>query len=155
MKHSFNKIFSVIAVMLFFTSSLYSQSVGVSDNVGYSPNTNAILDLDDVAGTKGALLPRMTAGERGIKGTPHPGSSTGLTASLVVGTADEGLTIFNTSTNQYNYWDGSDWQIIPTSTTGNTLDDAYDEGGAGAGRQITADNGSGACFRYGWIACGG
>ena len=29
-----------------------------------------------------------------------------------------------------------------TTTTGNTLNEAYNEGGAGAGRTITADNGA-------------
>lgn len=38
----------------------------------------------------------------------------------------------------YKYWDGDSWELF----TGGTLDAAYDSGGAGAGRTITADAGA-------------
>ncbi len=60
--------------------------------------------------------------------------------------AQQGMMVYLTTTSGSNppgfyYWDNtlSIWQSI--SGTKNTLDQAYDEGGAGAGRTITADNG--------------
>ena len=37
-------------------------------------------------------------------------------------------------------YDGGSWVSLTTSVGGNTLDQAYDEGGAGAGRTIVADS---------------
>ena len=39
-------------------------------------------------------------------------------------------------------WDGAAWACAPVVGGGNTLDQAYDEGGAGAGRTLTADTGA-------------
>lgn len=57
---------------------------------------------------------------------------------------EEGMTIFNTQFNRYEYWDGGAWVTIATgaSLTGTSLDDVYDAGGLGAGRTITADQGA-------------
>ncbi|RKZ29733.1 hypothetical protein DRQ36_07750 [bacterium] len=53
-----------------------------------------------------------------------------------------GLYCDNTDNKLY-YHDGTAWQEVRTGTGGgNTLDGAYDEGGAGAGRTITADAGA-------------
>jgi len=60
--------------------------------------------------------------------------------------AQDGMLIFITGTGTPNkgfyYWDHTlaSWQSVPGAN--NTLDQAYDEGGAGAGRTITADNGA-------------
>lgn len=45
----------------------------------------------------------------------------------------------------YKYWDGDSWELF----TGGTLDAAYDSGGAGAGRTITADAGAVEILGYG------
>lgn len=128
----------VIAIsFLAWCSPGFSQSVGISDNPSYTSNTNAILDLDDVSGSKGLLVPRMTIAERGDV-LPSP---SGFTASL--STDDAGMTIFNIDINRYEYWDGVRWQVLlPASASGNTLDEAYDEGGSGTGRIIVADAGA-------------
>lgn len=47
------------------------------------------------------------------------------------------------TTNQVLQWNGSAWTPGTVSVTGgNTLDQAYDQGGSGAGSTITADNGA-------------
>ena len=106
-----------------------AQSVGIS-GTAITPDSESILELRST--TKGVLLPRLTAAQR-ITLTSAP-----------LGAGDKGLTIFNTSTNRYNYWDGSQWVEMATSSavTSITLDDAYDGGGSGLGRSIAADAGA-------------
>lgn len=62
----------------------------------------------------------------------------------------EGTIVYNTAnindvTPGYYYWNGTIWVRITAgsvaTTPHNTLDKAYDEGGAGVGRMITADSG--------------
>lgn len=131
------KSITLFIVLALSSSSAVAQTVGVSSSPAYVGSSKAILDLDASAGTKGFLAPRMTAVERGVVGSP----STGFTLGL--GLAEKGITIFNTTSNLYEYWDGSAWQEIPNvANTGNTLDEAYDEGGPGAGRIINATNGN-------------
>lgn len=54
------------------------------------------------------------------------------------GPATEGSIRYNNAGNVIEYYDGTAWVAIGG---GNTLDEAYDEGGAGVGRVITADTG--------------
>jgi len=108
---------TIVIALIFglgFISLANAQSVGVSSSGAYTPNTNAILDLDDVAGTKGALLPRMTATERG------PVVGVDFTDGL--GAGDAGMTIYNTTSNAYNYWDGAAWQVVSTAGGGADVD---------------------------------
>lgn len=128
---------SIVLVLLFVSEGINAQTVGVSSNSSYTVNTNAILDLDASSGTKGLLIPRMSLSQRGIVGPP----STGFTVSL--GFSDKGMTIFNVTSNRYEYWDGSDWVAIGTGVgNANTLDEAYDGGGSGLGRVILSDAGA-------------
>lgn len=108
-----------------FTNQTHAQS-GVSINdAGTAPDADAILDIS--SSDKGVLLPRVA-------------DHTTLTPNVG---GDFGLVVFNTTTSSYWYWDGTTWEEIPTvASTGNTLDEAYDEGGAGAGRTIVATDGA-------------
>ncbi|MBR9914921.1 MAG: hypothetical protein GYB32_08860 [Algicola sp.] len=60
----------------------------------------------------------------------------------------DGMMVFatgnGTPTKGFYYWDNSSSSWIPVVgvDTKNTLDGAYDEGGAGAGKAVTADNGA-------------
>ena len=58
-----------------------------------TPNASAILDLTSTA--KGFLAPRMTTGQRDAIVNPAAG-----------------LLIYNTTTNQYNMYNGTDWTLI-------------------------------------------
>ena len=119
----------ILMVVCLYGQTTFAQSVGIS-GVAITPDPQSLLELRST--TKGVLLPRLTAAQRiTLTGAP-------------LGAGDEGLTIFNTSTDRYNYWDGGQWIEMATSSavTGITLDDAYDGGGSGLGRSITADAGA-------------
>ena len=63
---------------------------------------------------------------------------------LLAGTIVYNTQTINDVTPGYYYWNGSIWVRMAAggaSTPHNTLDKAYDEGGAGAGRLITTDSG--------------
>ncbi|MFT4543594.1 MAG: hypothetical protein ACI9UR_000852 [Bacteroidia bacterium] len=104
---------------------------GVSINsAGTAPNADAILDINST--TKGVLLPRMTTGDAS-------------TLALSLDAGDDGMIIYNQTVKAFRYWDGAllAWQTLITSPgLNNTLDQAYDQNGAGAGRIIVADAGN-------------
>lgn len=126
------RIHLLFAIALMFISvDAISQSVGISTAV-IVPDPDAILELD--ATDKGLLVPRMNSTQRSNY-TTNANSGGGLGAS------EAGMTIYNTSTNLYNYWDGAAWVVIQTvgGTTGayidnqNALDQAADFRIAGDG----------------------
>lgn len=125
-------IFALLCLVA-FVNSANSQTVGISADPANTANSKAILDLDGVFGTdyRGMLLPRMTDAQKVTYG-----------GTLVAG--DEGMTIFNTTNDRYEFWNGTSWVILATTAnvSSSTLDDAYDAGGSGLGRTITADNGA-------------
>jgi hypothetical protein len=119
----------IFCVLLLFPFSITNAQVGVGNT-----NPQATLDISATSTTSpsnndGILIPRMNA----FPSTP--------------GATRDGMLIFYTGTGAsgkgFYYWDGtlSNW-IFLTAGGKNTLDQAYDEGGAGAGRIITADNGA-------------
>ena len=128
----FDILKSALAVVSLSALSLgaFAQT-GVSINsTGTAPDAQAILDID--SRNKGVLLPRLTTGD-----------ITTLEASLDAN--DDGMIIYDVSAKVFKYWDGSilDWQtLINNIGPNNTLDQAYDQGGAGAGRIIVADAGN-------------
>ena len=66
-------------------------------------------------------------------------------AALLAGTIVYNTATVNDVTPGYYYWNGSIWVRMAAGAAAtsphNTLDSAYDEGGAGAGRMITTDSG--------------
>lgn len=58
-----------------------------------------------------------------------------------VGTT-EGTVFYDSDTDTLKYRNASAWISLTSGTGDNTLDDAYDQGGAGVGRTITADTGA-------------
>ncbi|MBK9075607.1 MAG: hypothetical protein IPL77_11635 [Flavobacteriales bacterium] len=112
------------ALLLIPSARLAAQNIGINAN-GATPNTSAILDIDVsalVGAKKGLLIPRVTTAERNA--IPTPATS---------------LLVFNTTAARFEYFDGATW--VPF-VGGGTLDQAYDFGGAGVGRTITADAGA-------------
>lgn len=131
MKHLYSCFsLTVILLLTLSVSRTSAQSVGIA-GTAITPDAQSIFEIQST--TKGVLLPRMTTAQTAT-----------LAASL--NASDAGMTVYDTDIEAYKYWDGASlqWQTIPStsSITHNTLDDAYDEGGAGAGRVITADNGA-------------
>ena len=97
--------------------------------------------------------PQGPAGAQGPTGPQGPQGPNGISLNwLGTFTSAPGSPALNdayyNSNDGISYvWDGSNWEIIAQDGTSggggaNTLDQAYDEGGAGAGRSITADNGA-------------
>lgn len=112
-----------IISLLFSTSFAFSQ-VGIGTT---SPDNSAMLQVESA--DKGVLIPRISLIDVTNATSPVNTPATGLviwnTNTAVTGGNGEGFYFFN----------GTRW--IPTKT--NTLDEAYDEGGPGAGRTIIAD----------------
>ncbi|MEZ4816571.1 MAG: tail fiber domain-containing protein [Flavobacteriaceae bacterium] len=111
----------LLLVIAFFCSQINAQ-VGINTT---TPDPSSELDISSTDG--GILIPRMTQADRNLIASPAIG-----------------LMIYQTdNTPGFYYYDGSSWVIIGGGVdTQNTLDEAYDEGGAGTGRIITADNGA-------------
>jgi len=121
-------LFSLSLLMLLFFTGHAQVGVG-------NTNPQATLDISASSTTipannDGILIPRMSA---------FPATSP--TA------AQDGMLIFYTGTARngkgFYFWNQTitDWVYIASGGK-NTLDEAYDEGGAGAGRTIVADNGA-------------
>jgi len=90
----------LLALFLVF-GKFYSQSnngaVGINTT---SPNTNSVLDVVSGNNNKGILIPRLTEAQRN---------------TIVINPAkDDGLTIFNTTEDCYNYWSlaDSEWKSV-------------------------------------------
>ena len=87
-----------IIFYLFFTAILlpnhfFAQNVAINDN-GASPNSNAILDIDISTNDKGILIPRLTSSQR---------------TAMTLAASDEGLTVYDETTNSFWFFDGSNW----------------------------------------------
>lgn len=112
-----------ILSLLFGLSISYAQ-VGIGTTM---PDASAMLQVD--ATDKGVLIPRVSLLD--VTNTTSP-----------INSPATGLVIWNTNTTVsggngvgFYFFNGSRW----ISTKSNTLDDAYDEGGPGAGRTIISD----------------
>ena len=93
---TFIQLGAVIALFCLSSQFVQAQSVGIS-NAAFTPNANSVLELK--ATDKGVLLPRLTSGERTTLGTS-------------LGAGDEGMTVYNTTDDTYEYWNGSSWTVI-------------------------------------------
>ncbi|MBL0152402.1 MAG: hypothetical protein IPP93_02505 [Chitinophagaceae bacterium] len=76
-----------------------SQSIGIGTA---SPNTSAQLDIS--SSSKGILIPRMTTTQRNAIASPA-----------------NGLTVYNTTTKQYNLYNGTRWQIMGALPSGSMV----------------------------------
>ncbi|MEJ2543417.1 MAG: hypothetical protein P8Y99_05070 [Calditrichaceae bacterium] len=91
----------------------------------YDDGASEWVPANDISGGDGTVSTTARLSGDGSSGSP-------------LDIAQQGAT-----TNQVLQWDGSTWGPGTISVTGgNTLDQAYDQGGAGVGRTITADNGA-------------
>ncbi len=105
-----------------FCAPLFAQPGVAINNDNSNPDASSILDVKSTS--QGMLVPRMLAADK-----------------LAIVAPATGLLIFQTDgTAGFYYYDGIVWVPIAGSS-GVTLDGAYDFGGAGLGRIITADAG--------------
>jgi hypothetical protein len=88
--------------LLIVFALLSGSNLIAQNNVGIgtpTPDPYALLHLQSTS--KGLLIPKLDAGER-----------TALGASLNV--SNQGLLVFGPDTNQFWYWDGTQWVPFPT-----------------------------------------
>ncbi len=114
---------------------------------------------DNMVGPQGPIGPQGPQGPQGADGAQGPAGPQGIPGNNGISlnwlgtlTANPGSPSLNdayyNSNDGVSYvWDGSSWQIIAQDGMSggggaNTLDQAYNEGGAGSGRIITTDNGA-------------
>jgi len=92
-------IFTFIFV-LFLSCNLasFSQNIAITDNDLYSADSKAMLDVNSA--TKGMLIPRVTT-----------------IARLAIATPPTSLLVFDTSLNQFMYYNGATWVNLVTSET--------------------------------------
>lgn len=103
------KLLVVILLICSTTTGTNAQSVGINPT-GSAPNASALLDVDVAAlpvnGKKGFLVPRMVSAERTAIPTPA-----------------DALLVFDTTLNQFWYFDGTVWMPVAAgnlwSTRGN------------------------------------
>ena len=104
------------------------------NNVGIGTNTpDASAELDVKASDKGLLIPRVKLDD--------------ATTAAPITSPAEGLLIYNETGSEAHgfwYWDGAKWVQVGAGGGSScvTLDEAYDCGGNGAGRIISATDGA-------------
>ena len=98
------KLVIIISSMLLINVQMYAQNVGINTD-GSTPDNSAMLDVKST--THGILISRLSDAQRNA--IPSPAT---------------GLLIYNTTTNRFNYYNGSGWYEIGStfvsSTTGTT-----------------------------------
>ncbi|PKR80041.1 hypothetical protein CW751_11780 [Brumimicrobium salinarum] len=134
-------------------------SYNSTDGISYDWNGSSweIIARD---GNDGATGPVSATGPQGPQGNPGPQGPAGTNGadginmewlgdfSSAPGSPTLNQAYYNTTDGESYIWDGAAWQTVARDGTGgstgphNTLDEAYNEGGAGAGRTITANNGA-------------
>lgn len=86
---------------LVICSILLSLAATAQNNVGIgiaNPDPNAILHVE--SNSKGVLIPKLDAGER-------------ATLGAALNLTNQGLLVFGPDTNQFWYWDGTQWIPFP------------------------------------------
>ncbi len=118
------KLFITLLISVYTLISFAQNNVGIGTT---TPDSHAALDI--VSSDKGILIPRLTTTQR---------------TSMTLNTSQTGLLVFDSTLQQFWFWDGTQWvQIGAGSSTGcNTLEEAYNCGGNGAGRTIATDYGA-------------
>lgn len=99
------KALSFYALAMFTVFNVNAQNQNVSiNNTGNPADPAAILDVSST--TKGMLIPRMTTTQR--------------TSITPLGTAQEGLIVYDVTLSEFWYWDGTQWlpNIGPAGPTG-------------------------------------
>ncbi len=125
------KLLALLILSAWFSIDSLSQNVGIATD---TPDASAVLEI--YSKDKGVLIPRMTCEERDSIKSPADGLLVYVTDTCANGDLP-GLFYFSSLNLKWN-----PIRIDISIIAGNTLDEAYDQGGAGSGRNIEADAGS-------------
>ncbi len=104
-----NRIILLLA-LYFNASSAHAQSIGISDLV-IIPDPSSILELRTT--TKGMLITRMTQTQRDLISSPA-----------------NGLMAYNTSTNQFNFYNGIQWIALKSTSNSDLTGEVTSVGNA-------------------------
>ena len=89
------------AILTYFflalVSSVFGQNVSINE-AGDPPNPFAVIDIDATNNNKGILIPRLTSAER--------------TSIAALGTSEEGLMVYDETTQSFWFWTGHIWAEI-------------------------------------------
>lgn len=96
MKSVFSKLL-LLTICLCVNSSLFSQSIGINTD-GSTPHNSAQLDIKSA--TRGLLIPRMTSTQRNAIAAPA-----------------KGLMVYDSTANQFWYYNGTAWGSVSSSGT--------------------------------------
>ena len=122
-----------ITVFFFLLSNvLLNAQVGVNTT---TPDPSSMLDI--TATNKGVLVPRVSLAN--VTTTMLDGTNTAATGLLIWNT--NAATVGGNGVGFYFFY-GTQWIPITQTITGNTLDQSYDQGGAGIGKNINATDGA-------------
>ncbi|ASE60315.1 hypothetical protein CEQ15_01700 [Chryseobacterium indologenes] len=101
----------IFFILLFIYGFVYAQ-VGIDTT---TPNGATVLDI--VSNQKGILIPRLTDTDRDTYLADN-NASTVPPAGVMNANLTAGTLIFNTTTNNFQYWDGTLWRqlFVPTSS---------------------------------------
>ena len=90
----------LITICIFTITNIFAQ-VGIS-STSITPHSSSILELRTT--TKGLLTPRMTSTQRDAITSPATG-----------------LVIYNTTTNQFNFYNGTTWSALASGSGVNSV----------------------------------
>ncbi|WP_456438456.1 tail fiber domain-containing protein [Psychroserpens sp.] len=130
-----NFIKELVIIILFVAGQFIFAQVGIGNTDPKATLDITIADSNNPLNTDGILVPRVNT----LTFTDLNADQNGM---LVYLTTD--VTISSVLyTKGFYYWDNgiTNWNLIGGTNTGNTLDEAYDQGGAGIGRIINATDG--------------
>ncbi|MDE2591094.1 MAG: hypothetical protein KGL95_15660, partial [Patescibacteria group bacterium] len=97
MKRSYKRT-TVIVLLISFIYSAKGQNIGIN-TTGATPDPSALLDISgSPLNDKGLLIPRMTTAQMNAITSPA-----------------DGLVIFNTDCQVFDYWNGTAWIPFPST----------------------------------------
>lgn len=125
--------FIIVTISLFAGFLFFNEVHGQQNNfsgdlslnqTGAVSHSSAILDVQ--SSTRGVVFPRMSSASR-----------------IAIANPVRGLLVFDTTLNRYCHYTDPGWTCLGAGAGGcNTLDEAYDCGGNGNGREMDVESGS-------------
>ena len=122
----------ILLLLFLLTTTFGFTQVGVNTT---NPDPSSMLDIS--ATNKGVLVPRVSLPN--VTTTMLDGTNTAATGLLIWNT--NAATVGGNGVGFY-FFNGAIWIPLTQAIVGNTLDQSYDQGGAGVGKNINATDGS-------------